>query len=102
MTLALVKTTAAPERKVKVLNERFNERLTALTTAERILRNELDMTVVFTKLAGQWPQIAIQYQPGQMTRVLNRMTERSNVDDGDCYIVSGRFEGVTLMWAVDK
>lgn len=102
MTLSLVTSSPKLMLQPKVLNDALTQRLAALNNAERTLRNDLGMTVVFTKLAGQVPQIAIQYEAGQMTRVLNRMTSRSKIDDGDCFIVSGGFEGVTVLWAVPK
>lgn len=85
-----------------VLNTGLQERLNAANNAQRVLTNELGMTVNFTKLAGQRPQIAIQFVPRRMNRVLNRMTDRHQHDDGEFFIVSGRFMDVIVMWAVPK
>lgn len=85
----------------KVLAEPLMLRLSALNDAERKLR-DIGITVLDRQLAGCMPHITVQFVPGGMTRLLNRVREMHQRDGGDCLVVSGRFEDVVVVWAVPK
>lgn len=100
MGLALVNA-AATQHQPSVLNDVATVRLTAINHATRCLR-ALGITVLSSQLAGHLPHITVQYVPGKMTRLLNLMPNRHPRVDGDCTVVSGRFEDVVVVWVVPQ
>lgn len=99
-TLTLIQSTAN-QTPPKVFAEPLMLRLSALNDAERKLR-DIGITVLDRQLAGFMPHITVQFVPGGMTRLLNRVREMQQRDGGDCLVVSGRFEDVVVVWAVPK
>lgn len=100
--LTLVAPTVPQLHSGKVLNPAYNARLTALNSATRLLESDFNMTVLTSQMAGQLPTITIQFIPGGMSRVMNKMTGRHNHQDEKGTVVSGRFADVTLVWMVPK
>jgi hypothetical protein len=85
----------------RVLTPEANAQISATNHAERELK-KLGLEIIGRGRVGQIPEISIRFQPGGMTRVLNQMTSRSTEFVGECTIVTGRYMGIILVWAVPK
>lgn len=100
MNLALVKNT--PEAIIqsdnfKVFDVSTRCRLDVLNCAERKIR-QMGYRVIWTRIAGQRPQIAIQRDELSTKLLLDQMTEK-HIRDKDGYkTISGLFHGVDLTW----
>lgn len=86
----------------RVLDHAFQQRMAILTNAERILRNELNIEVIGSRLAGPRPSLFVQYSPAHMAALTRRLVGRRNVFDDELqrHVASGEFEGCIVSWVL--
>ena len=90
---------AANTHQPRVLTGDFQERLAAITQAERDLR-KMGLHAVWTRLVGPKPGIHIQRNHAvSIAPLLDQMGPRSFRQEDGCTVVFGEFKGVIVSWA---